>query len=492
MSINYQKIGERIAEERKYMRKISQEKMAEDLGMYQADISNLEHARKGSGITDLAKLQSIADYFNLPIENLLFGTSLGAHMIRYYGEKMEVKEYRGQRRIKTEKQRGQLQKLLDADPEKIPCWGFTCGDYTCYIFPKELTEVKGFENGRPVGPTLTKWYFYTFFNDIVIANMVCDFAEVFQLVNLEQARWLQRMIQFDVLDTTDAQRTLNPYLVLAQFAGNAQERKRYEDLMVQRMEALHPVWKVPVIFIESIYVREECRQYGVCRLMLDILRRPGDAIVWVNMEPTAGAELEGEYGNYPSYTQADVGQISLNASIAEKLGFTVDPDTWHRQEQVTDPQGNTHMETILVRKCAYYLPHCIKEILKDDGDLVAVGRAKQKVYQSQHPEEGRIPTAVDLYTKNIKEGQRLIAKKVNTDQGSIFVFAARKPGDDHTWFGASRHNPYCEGLDVELLEKFDYLDDALGKTSYIDEYAAFASYIAGVDASAENKTQNKP
>ncbi len=64
MSIDYEKIGRRIFEERKYILHISQEKMAEDLGMYQADISNLEHASKSSGIQDLRKLENIADYLD--------------------------------------------------------------------------------------------------------------------------------------------------------------------------------------------------------------------------------------------------------------------------------------------------------------------------------------------------------------------------------------------------------------------------------------------
>ncbi len=35
--IDFEKIGKRILEERKYLHRISQEKMALDLGMYQAD-----------------------------------------------------------------------------------------------------------------------------------------------------------------------------------------------------------------------------------------------------------------------------------------------------------------------------------------------------------------------------------------------------------------------------------------------------------------------
>lgn len=65
MGLDYEKIGRRIAEERKHFRKVSQEKMAEDLGMYQADISNLERAKSGSGIYDLHKLELIADYFGI-------------------------------------------------------------------------------------------------------------------------------------------------------------------------------------------------------------------------------------------------------------------------------------------------------------------------------------------------------------------------------------------------------------------------------------------
>ena len=108
--IDYEKIGRRIYEERKFIRHISQEKMAEDLGMYQADISNLEKAKKSSGITDLNKLQLIADYFSLPIENLLFGTSAEAHMVNYEGSKMELRMIeRSKQRIKNAKQKKLLQ-----------------------------------------------------------------------------------------------------------------------------------------------------------------------------------------------------------------------------------------------------------------------------------------------------------------------------------------------------------------------------------------------
>ena len=55
--IDFDAIGKRILEERKYLHRGSQEKMAEDLSMYHADISNLEKAKNGSGITDLCQAQ---------------------------------------------------------------------------------------------------------------------------------------------------------------------------------------------------------------------------------------------------------------------------------------------------------------------------------------------------------------------------------------------------------------------------------------------------
>jgi len=41
--------------------------MAEELGMYQADISNLKKAEMGSEITDLSKFDLIAEYFDISL-----------------------------------------------------------------------------------------------------------------------------------------------------------------------------------------------------------------------------------------------------------------------------------------------------------------------------------------------------------------------------------------------------------------------------------------
>ncbi len=71
--LDYDVIASRIREQRKYIRRISQRKMAEELNMYQSDLSNLENNKPGSGIKDLAKFEMIASYLNVSLSYLLFG-----------------------------------------------------------------------------------------------------------------------------------------------------------------------------------------------------------------------------------------------------------------------------------------------------------------------------------------------------------------------------------------------------------------------------------
>lgn len=71
--LDYDIIASRIREQRKFIKKISQRKMAEDLGMYQPDLSALENNKQGCGIHDLAKLEMIAGYLGMSLSYLLFG-----------------------------------------------------------------------------------------------------------------------------------------------------------------------------------------------------------------------------------------------------------------------------------------------------------------------------------------------------------------------------------------------------------------------------------
>ena len=121
------------------------------------------------------------------------------------------------------------------------------------------------------------------------------------------------------------------------------------------------------------------------RMMLDVAEMMAEEpIIWLNLEPTAGYELEEEYTYYPEYINAAIGQLNENAAIAEKLGFTIDPDVWHKRVYVgneEDDDKDLEYEVIEMRKCAFKIPNNIKKIIRNDGNLVAIGRAKQAVQQ---------------------------------------------------------------------------------------------------------------
>ena len=251
---------------------------------------------------------------------------------------------------------------------------------------------------------------------------------------------LQKHIQGDVLDVIDVWRTLNPYWALYVFTQGEPENEEYQEKMFERMDALRDTGENrPVLYIESIYVREDCRRNGICRMLIDLLRMyvQDDPVIWLNMEPTSGDELNHEYDYFPTYTICELGQININASIAEDLGFTIDADPWKRQAEKLDDDGNIVIDMIMIRKCAYYLPKEIREIIKDDGDLVALGRAKQKIQADKGDDKSkdypikfvRNSDTADLWNKT-RDGWHICEMTIFDDEEvRRFCFAARKADD---------------------------------------------------------------
>lgn len=90
--INYEKIGAKIRYARKFIKNVSQETMAFELNMHQADISNLEKAKRGSGITDLSRLEQITEYLGISLESLLFDHSDNAKENGKRGREMTMEQ----------------------------------------------------------------------------------------------------------------------------------------------------------------------------------------------------------------------------------------------------------------------------------------------------------------------------------------------------------------------------------------------------------------
>lgn len=473
--MDLERIGQRIREQRKYMKKVSQEKMAEDLNLYQADISNMEKAKSGSGISDLTKLSMIADYFDIPLETLLFGRE-DHNMLRYRGDRSQLKQ--GKRKM-TKRHQQTLQMLTGLDEESLPQpVVYECGPYTLYTMTEFQTIMgnggtsgeDGSAEAGEWGPefTLPKLHSYIFFDGELVGVMTADYTTLMEHICEPVLAALQNLICPPVLDVTDVLRTLNPYWAHWHFTEEGPEQDELLNRMIRRMEELRDAGKDrPILYIESVYVREDCRQHGIFRMYIDMLKESfSDGILWLNMEPTSGDELWREYDYVPTYTVSGLGQLSINAAIAEKIGFRVDPDTWHRLAETRDADGGFAMETVLVRKCAYYLPAEIRNLLKSDGDLVMQGRAKQKLAMSG--EGGGFRD--EVYLGRIGEAFACEIRLSGSDEEPVYATVSVR--DDQTLRYTVSKGSLFRDRDCELTEEYFELFEARGSEYYCELEAA--------------------
>lgn len=464
--IDFTKIGKRILEERKYLRRISQEKMAEDLGMYQADISNLEKAKNGSGITDLAKLDMIADYFDMPLETLLFGRRQD-HMEKYYGSKMQLKEFTKKR---TRKHESLLRNLMGLSKDEESgaldkVHSFECGPYMIYVADEYQITYSGKESNEGEQPDyIIKAHIYVIYQDEVIGCMTAAVTTVIQHVYQPAFEKLKSFIWPDIFDLDDSLQVLNPYLLLYQYAVNEDEREKFKHKMYERMDKLRDAGADRIVFyVESAYVREDCRRNGIFRLMVDVLRKMStNALIWLSLEPTSGAELNSEYAYQAIYEASELGQINLNASIAEHIGFTIDPKTVDRQAERMEEDGTVVVDTVPVRRTAYYLPKKIRNILNADDGLLAYARARKKTFGG----DLETPEVIDVFKSAWKKQGFIVSIKLVYRDETVYAFARGMDWKSH-WLGVSKDNPAPTGIFVDTLEKYDSLAAAEGSKYYL-------------------------
>lgn len=56
------------------------------------------------------------------------------------------------------------------------------------------------------------------------------------------------------------------------------------------------------------------------------------------------------------------------------------------------------------------------------------------------------------------------------------------------WFGVSKQNPVNEGTEIDMIERWDYLDDA-EDSPFIETYMMLALFIAGSDEIPEDESE---
>lgn len=383
--IDYTAVAARIREERRLNKRVSQEEMAADLGMYQADISNLERAQKGSGISDLNRLSRIAEYFGIPPEDLIFGRRSRKSLTRYEGKKSKL-SFLSDPKDFTEDEARVLRKVFCRDPAKLALRAAQFGPYRVFYIPEELTCCR-----KDFQVPISKTHVCVFCEDKLIASMKASCVLVFTAMHQGMGRAVQEVMPWRVFDFSEVIRRLNPWVPLMRFEKDPGKKARHEKKLWERLEALREIKDAPIAVIESVYVREDFRQCGVCRMMLDGLAKllGPRCSWWLNLEPADDEDLERAKTAFPLLTTASLGQMSLNAHIAECLGFRLENDLWRLPVSFEDADGKTHTEERRVRKVAYRLSAELAKILEEDGDLVDRGRLLQKVASIEGDEDSK-------------------------------------------------------------------------------------------------------
>ena len=368
-------IGKRIQEQRKYIKHVSQERMADDLCMYQADISNLEKGKKGSGIMDLEKLIRLSEYLSVSLEFLIFG--MKNNMTQYYKKKSSVEEVEA-----NSNQITLLANLTGRKSTDVKPIAFQSGPFTVCVlkskvksaaFPLELFEQR---NVTLVDLSVDRYQFFTFYDNDVVSTMTVDKTTLYDNLEPNSVNALHKIL-YPNFDPTDVLRHLNPFVPLIQFGPKSMQEEYTRKSSIRDSELLCLGDENPILYLESAYVKEEYRKNGIFTLNIDVLKKMfKDAIIWLNMEPLD--ETESNLSNNAKHFTKDITQITLNNLIAEKLGFTVDPDLW----EISVEDDVTHeIRKVKVRKCAYIISELYQKIIANDQNLVEKGRVRQLLKQ---------------------------------------------------------------------------------------------------------------
>ncbi len=339
-----------------------------------------------------------------------------------------------------------------------------CGPYFIYMFPEQQIQYGGASESRNGENFIFKTHIYVVYQDEVIGCVTAYITTLMQHIHEPSFKRMHAFIMRDIFDLSDTLQILNPYWLLSQFPVSQKDLDETHEKMYERMDALRSTGEDRIIFyVENAYVQEECRRKGIFRMMMDVLKRESPTpMIWLSLEPTSGEELSGEYTYHSSYAASELGQINLNASIAEHLGFVIDTKTVSRQAERIADDGTVEVETVPVRRTAYYLPKEVREVLKQDGTLTEHARAR-KTALGFEPEA---PEFIDIYQGAWKKQGFIMSIKMVYSNETVYAFAWGKDWKSR-WLGVSKGNPAPTGEMVETIERYDQLEEAIHSKYYL-------------------------
>ena len=334
--IDTQAIAQRIRDGRRHRRRVTQEAFALELGINQSAVSDLENGKKGSGIYDLNRLKLLAQGLNMDLRYLVFG--MGDDGLPRFTA-LNRFEAISTRRI-TKAHREHLERLSgEIDWKKRLISAMEFSTYRMYVLENESET--SFQERLCV----------VIFDDRIDATAK---AKAFRVEALNEVRRLfEDESVYELIE-----RRMNPFESLLTTA-DVETIERYTLEAEERHEALSVVDDEEVVVIEALFVEAKLREHGLSRLMINGLADSEMTSVWLSLKPMT--ELIETIEGVPRHSPANLGQMTLNASIAERLGLTI--------ESMREPVEVNSKEETAVLPChawAYRLSPALKAITNED------------------------------------------------------------------------------------------------------------------------------
>ena len=121
---------------------------------------------------------------------------------------------------------------------------------------------------------LEKTHLYVIYQDEVIGCMTACVTTLMQHIFQPAFEKLKRFIMPDIFELNDTLHVLNPYMLMYHNAITAEEEEKYKEKMYYQMDELRKAGENRIIFyVENAYVRDDCRQKGILRMMIDVLKK---------------------------------------------------------------------------------------------------------------------------------------------------------------------------------------------------------------------------
>lgn len=334
--IDTQAIAQRIRDGRRHRRRVTQEAFGLELGINQSAVSDLENGKKGSGIYDLNRLKLLAQGLNMDLRYLVFG--MGDDGLPRFTA-LNRFEAISTRRI-TKAHREHLERLSgEIDWKKRLISAMEFSTYRMYVLENESET--SFQERLCV----------VIFDDRIVATAK---AKAFRVEALNEVRRLfEDESVYELIE-----RRMNPFESLLTTA-DVETIERYTLEAEERHEALSVVDDEEVVVIEALFVEAKLREHGLSRLMINGLADSEMTSVWLSLKPVT--ELIETIEGVPRHSPANLGQMTLNASIAERLGLTI--------ESMREPVEVNSKEETAVLPChawAYRLSPALEAITNED------------------------------------------------------------------------------------------------------------------------------